>query len=123
MATRRAVLAMTSTLGASALAGCTTDGANPFLKLESGLTEPVSLSIVVRQAKTNSVTSEGKYEVPARSVRRVELLGNDRYKVRATASFDSVTFETEPTCRSATSAVFITPDRMLNAAVQRCPEG
>jgi hypothetical protein len=122
MATRRAVLAMTGTLTASAFAGCTTDGENPFLKLESGLDEPVSLSIVVRQAKTNSVTSEGQYEVPARSVRRLEVLGNDRYKVTATAPFDSVTFETEPTCRSATSAVFVTPDQGLNAAVQRCPE-
>jgi hypothetical protein len=121
--TRRLLLALVGTAGVSALAGCTADGANPFLKLESGLDEPVTLSIEVRLAATNEVTSEGEYEVPARSLRRVEVLGANRYRVTASAAFDSVTFECEPTCASATTAVFVTPERELNAAVQRCPGG
>jgi hypothetical protein len=83
--------------------------ANPFLKLESGLDEPVTLAVKVRLAATNEVTSEGEYEVPARSLRRIEVLGADRYRVTARAPFDSVTFECEPTCASATTAVFVTP--------------
>jgi hypothetical protein len=97
--------------------------ANPFLKLESGLDEPVTLAVKVRLAATNEVTSEGEYEVPARSLRRIEVLGADRYRVTARAPFDSVTFECEPTCASATTAVFVTPDRELNAAVQACSDG
>jgi hypothetical protein len=121
--TRRRLLALVGTAAAVSVAGCTAgNGANPFLKLESGLDEAVTLSVTVRRAATNEVTSEGEYEVPPRSLRRIEVLGNDRYRVTASAPFDSVTFETEPTCQSAATAVFVTPERELNAAVQRCPE-
>ena len=122
-ASRRRLLALVVTAGSGTLAGCTvSSGANPFLKLESGLDDPVTLSVTVRRAATNEVTSEGSYEVPPRSLRQIRVLGNDRYRVTARAPFDAVTFECEPTCQSTTTAVFVTPEREVNAAVQACPD-
>jgi hypothetical protein len=83
----------------------------------------VTLSLTVRRAATNEVTSEGEYEVPPRSVRQVRVLGPERYRVTVRAPFDELTFTCEPTCQSATTAVFVTAARGLEAAVQGCPDG
>jgi hypothetical protein len=123
MTTRRRVLGLSGTIGAALLAGCTgSSGVNPRIRLESGLDEPVTIRVVVRRIAMNELTNDEAYAVEARSVRWVRVLGNDRYRVTASTSFDTVTFESEPTCSSARTAVFVTPDRELNASVQDCPE-
>jgi len=98
---------------------------NSTLVLRNEVSEPVQLGIQVERynfsdPSESKTTFEDIVAIPAEDTKKLDILGNDAFRITVNGLGQEITFRTRPICNFAHTKIIVTGAREITKDVKNC---